>query len=249
MSALGCLGYLLLLPFYGLIILAWRLLRRLIPRRPREALEDKLRPWAEKRKFHLLIPEREFPKKQRIAAPPGSITALWYEIEDLNRARDKSVKWMFKPGADEKYLHKLETKLGVALPPDLRELFSACAACNLPFGGNERDDRYTGFDSRLIPYILEQMQLELSDGYKLRLYPGTRYPEPGPRLLPIGGGNTLWKPLIQLSVLCYDLNPGVGGTPGQIVHVDVGKHSCRVVASSLHAWLKEGLERLKGEVA
>lgn len=178
--------------------------------------------------------EPQHPPKTRMPATPGSIAALWYEIEDLNRAQGFDANEQFFAGATEQQLAELEQSLGRRLPEDLRELFRACAACAFPWTDEKRE--YAGFAMQDIPQTIAGMQALLDPMPKLRLYPGTRPPLPGANLIPIEDG---------APCLCYDLNPGEGGVAGQIVDVDLEAGSCKVQAASLKALLEQGIANLK----
>lgn len=140
----------------------------------------------------------------------------------------------FFPGASAQELAELERALGRALPAELRELFSACAACDEPWSDDTRG--YGGYVVQGLPAVAENMRAALEHRQKFRLFPGTRAPLPGAGLIPIEGGNPC---------LCYDLNPGAGGAVGQIVDVDLMQGACRVVAPSLRAWLEQGIAKLR----
>lgn len=125
----------------------------------------------------------------------------------------------------------LEQSLQVRFPPDLREFLAVHARLGAPW-----DNISTIGVDKDLPLLCRELRGS-SKGVDWALWPGTRPPRFGPGLLPLAGDGD--------PVVCYDLQPGDGGSVGQIVAVDFEQAQCKVIAASLLAFLQSGIERLR----
>jgi len=172
----------------------------------------------------------------RMAVAPDNLESLWYEIEDLNRARVVELKWedRFARPSDEKELRYFESRLGHFIPEDLRNLFMVCSGFQDPWPVDERE-----------PIIVDL----------LFLLGGIQFPlvEPAagkPAAQPLHGRNLLTLESVgdfldmktDGPCLCYDRSHA---TAGRIVEVDFTHRTYRVVAANLRAWLEDGREKLR----
>lgn len=177
------------------------------------------------------------PPKVRVASPPGSLAALWYEIEDLNRARGVDVDEKFGRPADEEELRYFERRIGHFIPDDLRELLSICSGFEDPWPCTRSEAIFVDLVFVLGGIEFDTLRPAADDDLAVIR---------GRDLLTLESVGAFPVPKREGPCLCYDCTPA---TAGRIVEVDMAQGSYCVVAPSLRAWLEQGLAKLKAEQA
>jgi len=166
-----------------------------------------------------------------------SIPALWEEILDLNRRLgEKHLEQQFEPGASDIEIDVVERALGFPLPEDLRASFRTHSVVYTPWIG----EIAPAFG--LLPNIAEvirDVNELLGPAPVLKLWPGTKTPVFGLGVIPLSSDDPL---------LGYDLDPGEGGTVGQIVELSLEFGDYKVLAPSLTAFLEQGIACLKRQL-
>jgi len=172
-------------------------------------------------------------------AAAAGIPALWKEILDLNRRLGETdLDSRFEPGASEGEIAAVERALGFPLPDDLRASFRSHAGVTTPWLDDEVD-LSIGLLPNIDEIIRETNDL-LGPDPELQLWPGTNSPVFGKGVIPLSVGDPM---------LGYDLDPGEGGSVGQIGELSFESGACRVVAPSLTAALERGVARLRDQVS
>lgn len=167
---------------------------------------------------------------------PDSLAPLWYEIEDLNRARGVDVAGRFARPSNQEELRYFESRIHHAIPDDLRNFLMVCSGFEDPWPCHRREPIFVD-----LVFFLGGIQfgwLE-PDAANPR---GEQYPIRGTDLITLESVGSLFDPKTEGPCLCYDRTYGA---EGRIVEVDFGLRTYRVVAPSLRAWLEEGLARLR----
>jgi cell wall assembly regulator SMI1 len=176
----------------------------------------------------------------------------WSNLKQALALIDPRISDDFKPGADDAAIDRLRDALSVPLPPDLEALYRA----------NDGAGRLgLDFDSEVAVFsVQDAAQASGSNGYffmpidgidgvvsELETFAETMAEPGGPWMTRRGPvrpvpASTGWIPFAKDfggNFLCLDLDPELGGNPGQVIEVAYDDSRLQVVAPSLVAFLAD----------
>jgi cell wall assembly regulator SMI1 len=169
----------------------------------------------------------------------AEVSQLWRQLTEALARVDPTVTDNLYPGADDAAIERLRAGLTVPLPAEMEALYRA----------NNGEGRL-GFDYEGVElfWVYNPIHVRGRNGYYFMPIDGVNgvisefRRLPGPPWLdhlgPVRPASDRWIPFANDfggNFLCIDLDPDVGGTPGQIIELD--GMSRKVVTSSLVEFL------------
>lgn len=166
----------------------------------------------------------------------------WQKIETWLGANVPGVMETLLPGASLQEIQRAEEILGVTLPPDVRESYAV-------HNGQALDENTAGYGLVAGHELLRLAYVTAAwRGYKAQYDEGSFdvIPEPEPGLKD-DFWNPKWIPITTMGTTehhCVDLDPGPGGSVGQIILWNRDGHRI-VVARSFREWMEQFAQDLE----